>query len=189
MLFNSFQFLLFFPLVLIFYFALPKKAKNLWLLGASYFFYMNWNAKYGLLLLSFTLITYLASIVIEKTRKVNKNENAQKKILLIFVCTIFIILSVLFYFKYFNFLIANTNSLFHLNISALDIVMPIGISFYTFQALSYVIDVFRGEVKAQKDIYKLYQRTIYYQYIICFSFLCYIFTFRNFAFNKIISIS
>ena len=159
MLFNSFQFLLFFPLVLIFYFALPKKAKNLWLLGASYFFYMNWNAKYGLLLLSFTLITYLASIVIEKTRKVNKNENAQKKILLIFVCSIFIILSVLFYFKYFNFFLQTVSKFFkflHIQLSfkKYDIVLPVGISFFAFQAIGYLADVMRGDTKAEKNFFR-----------------------------------
>lgn len=92
------------------------------------------------------LINYFGAIGIQKYNKHKK---------LVLVSTILANLGFLIYFKYFNFLINNCNNLFHSNIHALDIIMPIGISFYTFQALSYVIDVYRGECKEQKDIYKL----------------------------------
>ena len=92
------------------------------------------------------LINYTAAINIERFFN-------HKKIILL--CALITNLGILFYFKYFNFLIDITNSVFHSHLSFPDIVMPIGISFYTFQALSYVIDVYRGECKAQKDIYKL----------------------------------
>ena len=92
------------------------------------------------------LINYAGAIAVEKF-------NSHKKFWLI--STIVVDLGLLIYFKYFNFIIDNINNLFHAHINALDVIMPIGISFYTFQALSYVIDVFRGDCKAQKDVYKL----------------------------------
>ena len=92
------------------------------------------------------LINYAGALAVEKFNK-------HKKLWLIL--TIIVDLGFLIYFKYFNFIIDNINNLFHAHISALDVIMPIGISFYTFQALSYVIDVFRGDCKAQKDVYKL----------------------------------
>ncbi|MBQ4647447.1 MAG: MBOAT family protein [Candidatus Gastranaerophilales bacterium] len=92
------------------------------------------------------VVNYLGALYIEKFQ-------TKKKIILI--STIAINLGFLFYFKYFNFIIKNFNSIFHSNFNTLDIIMPIGISFYTFQALSYLIDVYRKEVKAQKNIYKL----------------------------------
>lgn len=109
-------------------------------------FYAWGEPKYLTIMLFTILINYFGALLIEK-----KPNN--KKLTLII--TILANLGFLIYFKYFNFLITNCNNLFHSHISALDIVMPIGISFYTFQALSYVIDVFRGETKAQHDIYKL----------------------------------
>jgi len=147
MLFSSMTFVfVFLPIVLLLYLVTKKELHNPILLIASILFYAWGEPKYLAIMLLTILVNYCGALLIEKSSN-------HKKLYL--VLTIMANLGFLIYFKYFNFLIANTNSMFNLNITALDIVMPIGISFYTFQALSYVIDVFRSEVKAQKDIYKL----------------------------------
>lgn len=147
MLFSSMTFIyVFLPIVLLLYLVTKKELHNPILLVASIVFYAWGEPKYLTIMLFTILINYFGALLIEK-----KPNN--KKLTLII--TILANLGFLIYFKYFNFLITNCNNLFHSHISALDIVMPIGISFYTFQALSYVIDVFRGETKAQHDIYKL----------------------------------
>lgn len=147
MLFSSMTFIyVFLPIVLLVYLLAKKSLHNYILLGASIIFYAWGEPKYLAIMLLTILINYFGARAIEKF-------SSHKKLLLI--TTICANLSFLIYFKYFNFLIKNINHLFHSNLDILNIVMPIGISFYTFQALSYVIDVYRGECKAQKDIYKL----------------------------------
>ena len=147
MLFSSMTFIyMFLPIVLLLYLVTKKELHNPILLVASIIFYAWGEPKYLAIMLLTIIINYYGAISIDKFKK-------HKKLCL--VMTIIANLSFLVYFKYFNFLIENCNGLFHSNISALNIIMPIGISFYTFQALSYVVDVYRGEVKAQKDFYKL----------------------------------
>lgn len=147
MLFSSMTFIYFFlPIVLLLYLITKKELHNPILLVASIIFYAWGEPKYLAIMLLTILLNFLGAIAIDKYK-------THKKTFLLL--TILANLGFLIYFKYFNFLIDNCNSLFHSHISALDIVMPIGISFYTFQALSYVIDVYRGECKVQKDIYKL----------------------------------
>lgn len=160
MLFNSFEFLLFFPFVSIVYFSIPHKIRYLWLLGASYFFYMNWNAKYALLLFGSTFITYVAGIVIGRFQKKEIDEVKKVKYKKICVAISFILnLSILAIFKYANFAINNLNMLLEklhlqMDIPNWDIVLPVGISFYIFQALSYTVDVYRGEIEPQKNLAK-----------------------------------
>ena len=147
MLFSSMSFLfMFLPIVLLLYLVTKKELHNLILLIASVIFYAWGEPKYLAIMLLTIIINYFGAIAIEKFEK-------HRKIALVF--TILLNLSFLIYFKYFNFLLENFNSLFHQNIEFLKVVMPIGISFYTFQAISYVIDVYRGQFRAQKDIYKL----------------------------------
>lgn len=147
MLFSSMTFIYFFlPIVLLLYFVTKKELHNPILLIASMIFYAWDEPKYLAIMLLTIVINYLGAILIDKY------SNRKKQILLL---TILTNLGLLVYFKYFNFIVDNCNNLFHSNISVLDIVMPIGISFYTFQALSYVIDVYRGECKVQKNIYKI----------------------------------
>ncbi len=147
MLFSSMTFcFVFLPVVLLLYLTAKKELHNGILLAASIIFYAWGEPKYLAIMLLTILINYTAAINIERFFN-------HKKIILL--CALITNLGILFYFKYFNFLIDITNSVFHSHLSFPDIVMPIGISFYTFQALSYVIDVYRGECKAQKDIYKL----------------------------------
>lgn len=147
MLFSSMTFIYFFlPIVLLLYLVTKKELHNPILLIASIIFYAWGEPKFLAIMLLTILLNYFGAVAIDKY-KTNKT--------LILVCTILANLAFLIYFKYFNFLIDNCNHLFHSNIKALDIIMPIGISFYTFQALSYVVDVYRGDCKVQKDIYKL----------------------------------
>lgn len=137
---------LFLPIVLVLYLITKRELHNSILLIASIIFYAWGEPKYLAIMLLTIFLNYFGAIAIDKYEKCKK---------LILITTIFGNLSFLIYFKYFNFLIDNCNNIFHLNIEPLNIIMPIGISFYTFQALSYVVDVFRKDVKAQYDIYKL----------------------------------
>ena len=147
MLFSSMTFVfMFLPVVCALYLLSNKRFHNPILLAASIIFYAWGEPRYLAIMLLTILINYAGAIAVEKF-------NSHKKFWLI--STIVVDLGLLIYFKYFNFIIDNINNLFHAHISALDVIMPIGISFYTFQALSYVIDVFRGDCKAQKDVYKL----------------------------------
>lgn len=159
MLFNSYEFLIFFPIVTLIYFLIPHKARYIWLLIASYFFYMCWNAKYALILLFSTIVTYVAGLLISKANKI-KDDKKRTKYKKIFVALSFIInLSILFLFKYFDFAINNINNILgQLNIQLLnpkfDLILPVGISFYIFQALGYTIDVYRQDVKTEKNFLK-----------------------------------
>lgn len=116
---------------------------------------MGWNPKYALLILSCTLITYLAAIFIERI----KSKEKTLKIRLILFSSIFLILCGLFYFKYLNFsaeILNKISSIFKLdfNIRKFDIILPVGISFFSFQAIGYLVDVYRGEIYAEKNFFK-----------------------------------
>ena len=145
MLFTSISFLYYFlPLVLIVYFIVPKKYKNLVLLLFSLLFYFYGEPKYILLMLFEILVAYIGAILIDKYK--------DKSILIL---TLFIPIILLVVFKYTDFFISNINNIFNTNFKLLNIALPIGISFYTFQIISYVIDVYRGKVKVQKSFLKL----------------------------------
>lgn len=160
MLFNSLQFLIFFPVVLLVYYVLPSKVKQYWLLVASYYFYMCWNAKYALLIFASTVITFLSGILMEKIKQ--KDLDEKKKVTLkkwVVAGSFLINLGILFFFKYFNFTVDLLTSIFaamhvELNIPAFDVILPVGISFYTFQALSYTMDVYRDEIYAEKNFFR-----------------------------------
>ncbi|MBE6894342.1 MAG: MBOAT family protein [Ruminococcaceae bacterium] len=160
MLFNSIDFMIFFPVVTLIYFVIPNKVKYLWLLAASYYFYMCWNAKYALLILFSTIITYLSGILIESVKTKSwdeKKKNVYKKIV---VALSFVInLSILFFFKYFNFAFSILARAFaqvniQLSVPVFDVILPVGISFYTFQALSYTMDVYRDDIYAEKNFFR-----------------------------------
>lgn len=147
MLFSSMTFIyVFLPIVLLIYLLSKKSLHNYILLGASIIFYAWGEPRYLAIMFLTILVNYFGAIFIDRYKDYKKT---------ILILTILVNLGFLVYFKYFNFLIRNLNGLFHTNIVGLNIIMPIGISFYTFQALSYVIDVYRGECDVQKDIYKL----------------------------------
>lgn len=159
MLFNSIPFLIFFPIVVAVYFIIPFKLKWLWLLIASYYFYMSWNPLYALLMLTSTFITYLSGILISATHRI-KDAKKQKTYANLWVALSFITnLSILFFFKYFNFFITNLNIVLgalkiELLTPSFDVLLPVGISFYTFQALGYTMDVYRNDIRAEKHFGK-----------------------------------
>ena len=150
MLFNSLQFLIFFPIVVSIFFLLPQKRRWILLLIASYYFYMCWKVEYIVLIIASTLIDYF---VAQKMAAL-KEKVKRKKWLLI---SLFSNLGILFGFKYFNFVNANVQALFDnfnifYGVPAFDVLLPVGISFYTFQTLSYTIDVYNGETPVQNHL-------------------------------------
>ena len=148
MLFNSIEFILFFPCVVTFYFIISDKYKNSWLLFTSYFFYMYWNPKYALLLAVLTFVSYSGGIYLEQREKTKTN----------LIVILLIVFSALIYFKYTNFILAQVNYVLSLitkkQIGKFDIILPVGISFFTFQAAGYLIDVYKKETKAEKNLIK-----------------------------------
>lgn len=150
MLFNSTQFLVFFPVVVVLYYLLPQRLKKYWLLVASYYFYMCWNARYALLLLFSTTVTYLSGrlMVIKQGR--------YKK--LVVTISFVLNLGILFFFKYFNFVFTSIEVVANrLGIAftppRLDLLLPVGISFYIFQALSYTMDIYREKLEVEKNFF------------------------------------
>lgn len=160
MLFNSMNFLIFFPIVVCIYFILPEKVKKFWLLASSYYFYMCWNVKYVVLLLSSTVITYVSGLLLERLKQNTWDDALKRKYKKAVVALSFSLnLTILFYFKYINFALSIMNRIFHmihidLNVPDFDILLPVGISFYTFQALSYTMDVYRDEIYAEKNFFR-----------------------------------
>ncbi len=159
MLFNSMQFLIYFPLVCAIYFVLPKKIKWIWLLISSYYFYMCWNVKYAALMLLSSVITWLSGYFIEKSNTLENKKKASGFKKLTVAVSFISNLSILFFFKYFDFAISNINMVLNaLNMQILtpqfDVILPVGISFYTFQALSYTMDIYRGEIKHEKNLFR-----------------------------------
>lgn len=160
MLFNSLHFLIFFPIVLLVYYILPKRVRYIWLLVSSYYFYMCWNAKYVVLILFSTIITYTSGLALEKVKQkawdVKKIKLAKRVVLTV---SFGLNLGVLAYFKYANFFLDNLASIFRachieLNTPTVDVLLPVGISFYTFQALSYTMDVYREDIYAEKNFFR-----------------------------------
>lgn len=159
MLFNSIHYLFFFPIVVFLYYTVPKKCKMYWLLGASYYFYMSWNMRYGLLLFSSTLITWLCGLGMEQTKSCCKKERQSLIKKLIICLSLVANFGALFYFKYVNFFTNTINAIFaKLGISVqyptFDILLPVGISFFVFQATGYTIDVYRDEIRAEKNFFR-----------------------------------
>ena len=149
MLFSSMTFLfVFMPLVMAVYFLSKKEIRNYVLLIASIIFYAWGEPRYLALMIITILVNYAGAILLDK-------HYSSRQRLWIVSLTIVLDLSFLFYFKYFNFVVDNINGVLATDFQLLDVIMPIGISFYTFQAMSYLIDVYRREVPAQKDVYKL----------------------------------
>jgi len=147
MVFNSLEYAIFLPIVFALYWMIPQKYRWVVLLGASYYFYMSWNAKYLLLIFITTVISYASALLVEK-----QTAAARKKVVLL--VTALACLGILFVFKYFSFAldtivaIAKVFSV-KMNPIVLNLLLPVGISFYTFQTLSYVVDVYRGDIEAE----------------------------------------
>lgn len=155
--FNTWQYAIFLPVVLLLYFALPHKFRWVLLLGASYYFYMSWNPELIVLILFTTCTSFFSALAMERIAKTPK----QRKLILFLGVSSSLLC--LFFFKYFNFFSQSVNDLLRilgLPVSGitLQLMLPVGISFYTFQTLSYVIDVYRGDMPAQTHfgIYAVY---------------------------------
>lgn len=145
MLFSSISFLYYFlPIVLTLYFILPNKVKNLVLFLTSLFFYFWGEPVYTLVMIFATLSGYIHGLLIEKYRGTKKSKIA-------LISSIIVGIGVLGVFKYTDFFISNINSIFNQSIELFKIALPIGISFYTFQILSYTIDLYRGNARVQKN--------------------------------------
>lgn len=150
MLFNSLEFFIFFPTVVAIYYIIPYRHRWVLLLLASYYFYMSWKPEYVLLIIISTLIDYYVALRMSQTAQQSRR---QKWLLL----SLFSNLGILFGFKYFNFFSDSlTTALNQFNIlagvPAFDLLLPVGISFYTFQSLSYSIDVYRGQRDAERHL-------------------------------------
>ena len=152
MIFNSYQFLCFFPLVTLAYFLLPKRVRWIWLLAASYYFYMCWNAGYALLIALSTVVTYGCALLCDRFVQ----QRARKAVM---IAGLGINLGILGFFKYFNFFGETINRALGavglaMQMSHVDVLLPVGISFYTFQALGYMLDVYRRQIPAQKNLFR-----------------------------------
>ena len=145
MLFCTWRFFAFLAAVLVLHYALPSAARKYLLLAASYFFYMSWNAKFALLLLALTAIDFTAGILLERLPP-NRRRTA-------LIGSLIANLGLLGFFKYYNFFAYNLVPLLGLQPQrfALEIILPLGISFHTFQSMSYVIDVYRGDQAAIRN--------------------------------------
>ena len=146
MLFNSFAFAVFLPTVFAIYWLIPHKYRWIVLMVSSYYFYMSWNARYVLLILGVTVITYLGAICIRRVG------GQREKIVL--GAVVLTLLGILLVFKYWNFAVDTINVVCQkisvpLHPVTVQLLLPVGISFYIFQALSYVIDVYRGEIEPE----------------------------------------
>ncbi len=147
MVFSSIVFLFrFLSIVLLLYYFIPNKGKNLFLLLASLTFYSWGEPKYFIIMIMSIAVDYIASLIIETNRD---NRLICKISLLVSIC---FNLGMLFFFKYYDFFISNINAVFGLDIKFLKLILPLGISFYTFQTMSYTIDVYRGKVGAERNI-------------------------------------
>lgn len=147
MVFSSTIFLcVYLPLVLLGYYICPKKGRNLFLLIVSLVFYAWGEPKYVFLMIFSILVNYIFG------RLMDKNRGRQKRMKLLLVLSVVIDIGLLSVFKYTDFVITNVNAIFGSSFDLLNIALPIGISFYTFQAMSYTIDVYRNDVRVQKNL-------------------------------------
>jgi D-alanyl-lipoteichoic acid acyltransferase DltB (MBOAT superfamily) len=150
MLFNSLEYLIFFPIVVAAYFALPHRFRWFLLLGASYYFYMCWKPEYVILIVVSTLVDYWAA---RRMGRQDSSRGRRKYLILSLVAN----LGLLFSFKYFNFFNesirawCDSANIFY-GVPAFDVLLPVGISFYTFQTLSYTIDVYRGKRDPERHL-------------------------------------
>jgi len=152
MFFNSINYIIFYIITVALFFLIPNRYKWFVLLVASYIFYMSWRIEYIFLIITSTLIAYLCAILIGLSEKRSRRQ-------LYLTISILVNLGILFVFKYFNFFnesgrhLVETLDLTY-NIPALDVILPVGISFYTFQTLSYTIDAYHGKVPVERHLGK-----------------------------------
>lgn len=149
MIFSSIFFMfVFLPVTLLLYFLVPGKVKNLVLLLCSLVFYAWGEPVYIFLMMFSILFNYISGIELERHRQ----KQEEGKLRLCFWTTVAANLAILGFFKYYGFFILNLNKILPFDIPYKELALPIGISFYTFQTLSYIIDVYRGKVEVQKNL-------------------------------------
>lgn len=154
--FNTIEFIIYFIVVCAVYFVMPKKWRYIWLLLVSYYFYMNWSIRYTALLLLSTGVTYLSGILIGRFREQKNTKAMNWTVAGSFVSN----LAILAFFKYGPFILDNANAVYGLFHGGEHFdylwrfALPVGISFYTFQALSYTMDVYRDEVPVEKNFFR-----------------------------------
>lgn len=169
MLFNSVEFLfLFLPIVLIVYYLLPHKQQNTFLVLASCFFYASWDWRFLLPLLCTTGLDYWVAGRLEASHKAQGPQSERRRLLWISVVSN---LALLGFFKYCNFFIDSTSAVltalgFEVSVHTLNIVLPVAISFYTFQALSYTIDVYRGELHPSGTFWDFFLGVLYFPHLV-----------------------
>ena len=157
MIFNSFKFIILYPFIFLFYYVIPAKfakLRNIYLLILSYLLYLQWKPAFVFVLLGVTLITYWGGQILESEDSEKNKVNKRKKLVLLFVL---LALLPLLLFKYYNFI--NDSLAFGLaaiglqfSLPGLNWAIPMGISFFTFQAVGYMLDVYHGRIKAERDI-------------------------------------
>ncbi len=150
MLFNTIDFAVFLPLIVVFYYLIPHKFRWTLLLAASYYFYMSWKVEYIFLIIASTLVDYISGL------RMGKLADRRSRLPWL-ILSLSVNLGLLFSFKYFNFTTENLNFLFQKvglsrDLPLMNLLLPVGISFYTFQTLSYSIDVYLGKQKAEKHL-------------------------------------
>ena len=149
MVFSSVLFLFYFlPLVLLVYYLIPRKLRNLVLFICSLAFYAWGEPVYVVLMLFSTLVDFFHGYLVDKYKSMGKTKSAKLAV----ISSMVINLTLLCFFKYADFIIANVNAIFHTSLPSLSLPLPIGISFYTFQTMSYTIDVYRGDAERQTNI-------------------------------------
>ena len=156
MLFNTIDYFIFFIIVFGINYILPSKIRYIWLLIASYYFYMQWNPWYACLILGTTIITYVSGLAIDK-----RKDEFRRKIInnCILIFCLAILLGTLGYFKYYDMFLGYCNKVLAMigieQISReFSVLLPVGISFYIIQSIGYVLDVYRGDIKPQRNIFK-----------------------------------
>jgi D-alanyl-lipoteichoic acid acyltransferase DltB (MBOAT superfamily) len=163
MLFNSINFLIFFPAAVLSYYIVPYKIRYIWLLVVSYFFYYCFNSTYVVLLAASTVITYVGGLLLSRDKEKKAQEEQQdttgnksmwSKVIVAF--SFLTHLGMLFFFKYFDFVLSNLFAVINavdpdITKPGFNLLLPAGISFYTFKALSYIMDVYRGDIKAERN--------------------------------------
>lgn len=164
MLFNSINFLIFFPIVTLLLFAIPKKGQIPLLLAASCYFYIAFIPKFILILFFLIIVDYFSALFIEREPSLNK----KKAILILSLASN---LGVLFVFKYFNFFNSNLACLFkalHLSYpeATLSLILPLGLSFHTFQSMSYTIEVYKGRFKAERNLFTYALYVLFYPQLV-----------------------
>lgn len=159
MTFNSPNFLIFFPIIALIYFLITPRFRWMWLLVSSYYFYMCWNPKHIIIIIFSTIVTYITGLLIHKSNSIiNKKKSIFYKNFFLVSCLL-INLGILFLFKYYNFFSSIVIKLgasldLTINFPTFDYMLPVGISYYTFQVISYLMDIYRNDIEPEKNLGK-----------------------------------